>query len=119
MAVNIELLNKVMEHIEGHPEEHYQGTWARRTDCGTAYCFAGHAVVICGWDPIFPIVDHSDRKLLAKACSRDGRVHAIQDVAELELGLTEEMANRLFHHRNSREQLREMVDQITLTGDIP
>lgn len=43
-ALNVPLITKVMDHIEAHPQEHDQGTWASRTGCGTTYCFAGHAV---------------------------------------------------------------------------
>ncbi len=44
---NIELLNKVLKHIEDNP-----GTWDQRVwRCGTSYCFAGHAAVLSGWKP--------------------------------------------------------------------
>lgn len=38
---NIELLDRIIAQIEAHPELWDQGTWARPTECGTAYCVAG------------------------------------------------------------------------------
>lgn len=43
-TINVPLLRKVMEHIEAHPDEHDQSYWAKRTPCGTTFCFAGWAV---------------------------------------------------------------------------
>lgn len=50
-TVNEDLLRRVLEHITAHPEEHNQQHWAVRTDCGAAYCLAGHAVVMSGYGP--------------------------------------------------------------------
>lgn len=54
MSVNVERLRAVLEHITAHPEEWNQETWAQRTPCGTAFCLAGHTVVMAGlkvdWD---------------------------------------------------------------------
>src|SRR5690348_5458725 len=47
---NIELLEKVLKHIEDNPETWDQGNWR----CGTSYCFAGHAVLLSGWTPKSP-----------------------------------------------------------------
>lgn len=47
---NIELLNKTLDHIKAHPETWKQSWWVTPTiTCGTAYCFAGHAVVLAGY----------------------------------------------------------------------
>src|SRR6478609_6380573 len=54
---NLPLLRKVLEHIDAHPEEWHQSVWAMETsasECGTAFCVAGHTVVMAGgellWD---------------------------------------------------------------------
>lgn len=44
--VNVERLTKVLEHIEGNPEEWNQGVWGARTACKTAFCVAGHAAAM-------------------------------------------------------------------------
>lgn len=44
--VNSELLNKIADQIEAHPESFNMGTWAQKdADCGTQYCIAGWAIV--------------------------------------------------------------------------
>lgn len=50
-GVNEDLLRRVLDHITAHPDEHNQGHWALWSDCGTAYCVAGHAVVMSGYEP--------------------------------------------------------------------
>lgn len=45
---NIELLDKVLDHIEKNPESWNQRAWR----CGTTYCFAGHAALLSGWQPV-------------------------------------------------------------------
>lgn len=41
---NAELAYKALDHIDAHPEEWDQATW----HCGTAACFAGHALRLSG-----------------------------------------------------------------------
>lgn len=42
----LELLRAVRKQITEHPETHNQGTWSRRTECGTTRCIAGWAVAL-------------------------------------------------------------------------
>lgn len=53
MSVNAPLLRKVLEHITEHPDEWFQGMWAKRSACGTACCVAGHVAVMTGHELIF------------------------------------------------------------------
>jgi hypothetical protein len=46
MKPNVELLRATLAHIEAHPETWNQQMWSN--ECGTAFCFAGHAVVLSG-----------------------------------------------------------------------
>lgn len=41
---DIDRLEAVLGEIIAHPETHEQRMWATKTECGTSYCFAGHAV---------------------------------------------------------------------------
>lgn len=45
-TLNVELAEKVLSHIEGDPDSHYQGSWIN--DCGTTACIAGHAMLASG-----------------------------------------------------------------------
>jgi hypothetical protein len=45
---NVDLLEATMVHVETHPEAHSQLTWGKRTPCGTALCYAGHALELSG-----------------------------------------------------------------------
>lgn len=48
MSVNVELLEKTMQHLLDHPEQHdQQEVW---TGCGTPGCFVGHAQASSGMD---------------------------------------------------------------------
>lgn len=44
--MNIELMTKVRDHVVAHPEQHDQGTWARKTECGTTACAAGWTLLL-------------------------------------------------------------------------
>ncbi len=60
MQINTELLEKVMLHIDDHPEQHDQGMWVSMADddergvmnrewawnCGTTACFAGWTALL-------------------------------------------------------------------------
>jgi len=104
---NIELLNKVMNHIELHPNQHDQTVWAERTVCGTAMCFAGWAVVLSGGKIAF--AGNSTR---TSQCRIDGAMDDIDLVAERLLGLSMDDANDLFGPTNTIEDLREIVDML-------
>lgn len=111
MKPNIPLIRKTLEHIESHPEEWYQGNWAINTyspaSCGTAYCFAGWALVLAGHD-----FGPSDNLWLFEL---DGRMVSNSEVgvaAKNALGLTQHEANRLFYAHNSLQSLRDIVEDI-------
>lgn len=47
--MNTELFNRVLAHIKAHPEEWDQGSYRKpESDCGSACCLAGHAVLLAG-----------------------------------------------------------------------
>lgn len=111
MPANVALLNKVMEHIEAHPEEHDQRYWGIVTACGTKFCFAGHTAMMCGHDPVF------DPMGFFVGC-RDhrGGSQRVDDVARSELGISTRDASRLFFESTTIQQLRAVVDEIA-SGD--
>jgi hypothetical protein len=130
--LDLPLLNKVMDHIEAHPEEHDQSIWAKRrfdqdgNACGTQYCFAGHTVVmgmrdgeqliwrpqtwrnVVGGDPLVATSGAVD------VADAQGTINLIADRAQALLGLTRQEAERLFFAGQRREQLRRMVQALEL-----
>jgi len=119
MAINVQLLDQTLAHIETHPREWDQATWR----CGTTYCFAGRAVVIAGsrwvkrsdrydYESEFLLADDDDRAWAATAsglsCDANETIH-VADRARRLLGLTEEQADDLFAGPNTLDDLRAMV----------
>lgn len=109
--VNTELLLKTMAHIEAHLDQWDQGTWAMRTDCGTAGCFAGTACLLAGYQFDFS-------KAAYWTC--DGTVTAelttgerISTKAKELLGLDAFQAEQLFAPSNTLLQLRQIVSELT------
>lgn len=45
--MNLDLFNRVLAHIKAHPEEWDQEKYTPHI-CGSACCFAGHAVLLSG-----------------------------------------------------------------------
>jgi hypothetical protein len=121
-VIDVALLRKTLEHIENHPEEWNQGFWVYRMNCGTAYCFAGHAAEIMGCD----WAKHNDEYVLADEADRewcegqryadivtaaDGRdyIHCSYRAERL-LGLTVDQRTKLFAPQNSLETLQHLVE---------
>jgi hypothetical protein len=48
MMANVEKCQAVMDHIRMNPELHNQRYWGTKTECGTAFCFAGLTCVLNG-----------------------------------------------------------------------
>lgn len=117
--VNVPLLEKVMAHIEAHPEEWNQDMWVTlpgsesailaklegRTYCGTAYCFAGHVVHMAGYD-------FHDPEKGGHFVTVDGGARLTSEVAACELGLDPEDATDLFWASNTLEDLQRHVKRL-------
>lgn len=73
MAINTELLERVMQHILDHPEQHDQTSWGHKEPhCGTAACFAGWTVILAGERVRFDqeqnmFLNHSHRDIPTRA----------------------------------------------------
>lgn len=103
MTVNKDLLRRTMTYIEEHPKEWDQDTWAAKTVCGTAFCFAGHAVRLAGHKIVFLPGDDTATHIA------DGRM--IEDAAIEELGLRKYQADELFSGGNTLDELRSFVTE--------
>ncbi len=105
---NAELAYRVLDHIDANPDSWDQGLWLKRTDCGTAGCFAGWACMLAGDEPSFRFID----SLRTDFVEVDGDRVYVEDRAADRLGITPELADALFHPANTREVLGDMVAEI-------
>lgn len=94
----VDLLQRSLDYITEHPEEHNQGSWGR--------CLAHHVTEQAGH--IFS-VSHCD--CCQPVLTTDGR--HVRDVAKAELGLCGDQASRLFHGRNSVNLLWELAGEFS------
>lgn len=113
---NNDLLQRTLAHIEAHPEQWNQGAWAKKTDCGTAYCFAGTAVHLAHPDatPAFNTLwDRTAFMNVPTVITAAGRTLMsqvdIQQEATEVLDLYRHEAGVLFSAHNTLEDLRQMV----------
>jgi len=110
---NIALLDEILDYIEIHPEEWDQSIFFNKTDCGTAFCIAGHAVRLRmppGWDFNWTgrllsgvLVDLHDPKA---ACV------SVSSIAQRELGLSSYEADVMFDGGNTLAEIRTMRDAL-------
>ena len=105
---NLPLLWKVYDHIVAHPEEWYQGNWAVQVEdsmCGTAFCFAGHAVMMSHPDAE-PVWEEGSAE---EVTLDDGRREGIMELAADDLGLDEIDAESLFCGTNSLDRIHTLI----------
>lgn len=112
---NIEMLEATMAAIKDNPEMHLQKMWATQTDCGTAYCFAGMACHLAGWEPLFQVLELDNT---TAAFTKDGRVGVAQILATELLDLDPLEAAVLFMASNSVKKLESLVKSLANGEDI-
>lgn len=108
---NTELLERVMRHIDDHPEQHDQQVWIN--GCGTAACFAGWAALLSGREHV---TETNSKSVYHWFISPAGWRDTPRMAATIALGLTDDEADDLFHACNSRDVLRLMVKDL-VNGD--
>lgn len=103
--MNVELLKKVATKLRRmrHKKHFNMRTWARKTECGTTACIAGHALIDAGykvksekgpgWKP-------------AKFFAPDGREVEPEAAGRKLLGLTARQAARLFDDTEWPDQFK-------------
>lgn len=119
---NAPLLNKVMDHIEAHPELHQQQTWFSNyypsndpANCQTAACFAGWTALLTD------TVQVRDDGLYVDLTYQGVAVYSLPELAMALLGLDRNEAQYLFQGDRTREELRAKVDEWTAVanGGVP
>lgn len=123
---NIPLLRKTLEHIVAFPEEWDQTVWGaapleqlpeltkeNTQACGTAFCFAGHALLLSGkqFNWMKPVHYGHRRGWVTVNYTTDGE--AIERAAEKELGLTYRQAEQLFHIDNKLVDIVDLLEEFT------
>lgn len=124
-CANPNLMRRTLAHIEAHPEGWNQREWATprgEHGCGTAYCFAGHAVALAGGR-----IDVSTYSVDIASLPEDARGRLmpppdwtttyIRDAAVAVLGIDDVDASALFAARNTLDDLRYYVAELTAEGD--
>jgi hypothetical protein len=110
----------LIDYIHAFPEKHNQRKWITGdaetdtfygdTTCGTAACLAGWAALFSGAKPV---VEYSDRHGYSYVRSNDGDgAKGVKPLAEEILDLNHEESYVLFHANNSREQIREFINNL-------
>lgn len=135
---NNELLDKVMKFIDHNEHLWVQGSWASLirngwdTDelyqfvvedpqnplCGTARCFAGHAVAFEGWLPIFGTFGETADRTTYDCQNKAGEKADISTKAREVLQIDYYTADLLFAGGNTIDQLRAMVAHIKEHGKL-
>lgn len=95
---DVELLKRVMAHIEARPGEWDQTKWF----CGTQACFAGWT---CRLSDKVAEIDEYENSVTLKT----GEVMFVEDAATKILGLTPYEASTLFSHRCTLHDLQHRV----------
>jgi hypothetical protein len=110
-APNAELAYAVLDQIDAHPDQWEQGTWATRSKCGTAFCFAGWAVVLSGrtliWDSRNRV--HAEAEFVLDDRTEAGQ-QWLADAAREALGIDD--STFLFAGNTDREELGRLVAEI-------
>lgn len=108
---NVPLLEKTMDYIVCHPEEHDQSFWVVERACGTTRCFAGTAAMLAGYTMsngacFVAADDNLGQKWKGKFVANVG------DIAQRELGLSVWQAQRLFSGATTIDELQLVVKDI-------
>jgi hypothetical protein len=100
------LLKETYNYIVEHPEEHDQASWVRRVNgnsCDTAYCFAGMAVHLAGYDI-------NVRMATVPGFDDHQYYKSIRDAAKELLNLDDHDADILFNGYNSIHDIRRILE---------
>ncbi len=114
VGVNVELLDRVLDHIRMNPEQHDQRYWAQQEGCNTSYCFAGWTVILEGGKA----VEYVHKPDLSVAgvdgfCDSDGeRIYDVAEWAAFRLGLGFRTASDLFDGYNTFEDIERIVKDL-------
>lgn len=113
---NATKIRAVLDYIHDHPEEWKQSVYGIRNEgCGTAFCAAGHAVVLNGHKVVWWFEDHLHYQGRADdAIDKDtGVTRSIHSLAARELELDVVEASLFFDGFNTLEELWDLANKFT------
>jgi hypothetical protein len=108
-VADIELLDKVIEHIKAYPALWDQSGWAVATACGTTHCVAGWAVHLTYPDAVPGLRDLTED---SEMFVFDGATKRYDSAAMRLLGLDATQAGSLFAAGNSLPDIEKMRDSL-------
>ena len=112
-VVNKKLLRKVLRYIKTHPKEWDQDIWGEKKPCGTAFCFAGHALAMAGAKLRWSKPDEDGwQELDAVRFPHRAYETNISRAAQRVLGLTGDQAGYLFGGSNTLKEIESIVSNI-------
>ena len=109
--LNVDLMLAVREQITSHPETHYQGDWARRTECGTTLCIAGWACVLSGQELRWYDTEDEQGRFVARA-DYASLGEPIWSKANELLGLSDQEGGHLFYAMDGAMALAKLDELI-------
>lgn len=123
---NFELMHKVLDQIEAHPETWDQENWAKKLNCGTSYCFAGNALVIAypnghfkwekAWDAAWGR-DADEEGQVGYEFRRPHRSYEpVETAAQRILGLYDDEATSLFADINGLDHIKTIISEWEMYG---
>ncbi len=102
---------QALDYIRDHPQEHNQAVFAKRTECGTVACLAGHVALLNGDDLLWP--EHFGSSLYAAGVRLpDGTEQSIGERAAQLLGVNIEDEYALFYGAENYDDLEREVTRI-------
>lgn len=110
MEPNVPLLRKVWEHVKERPADYRQEKWVSLAEgsCGSAYCFAGHALLMSGHE--LRLQDRWTTGMILDGKPTDG--YGVANAAAKELGLPFTVADEIFRGYNSLDTIKVLVENI-------
>lgn len=116
MKPNAELAWRVLDHIDAHPEQWDQESWATKNDCGTAACFAGWTCLLSGDKPVWSEWANVEDSTAYVTTAANQERTVSRRAAEL-LGIKrddegDDEGDDLFNAYNTRDDLGRLVAEI-------
>jgi hypothetical protein len=108
---NVDLLYKVLDHIRENQDQHDQSSWARKTDCGSSFCFAGWTVQLSDYEIVW---NQRFQQEGADFCTAPGGdyFYSIEHVAQSLLGLDILQKQALFFTSQTFDDVESVVKDI-------
>jgi hypothetical protein len=117
---NIPELERVLQYIKDHPEQHDQNIWAAKHGCKTTMCFAGTAVALSDqYDLVWERGAITGIYSCAQAVDRETwEIVSVRGAAERILGLENRESSALFNWSRTRDDLELMVKNLANGDDV-